>query len=443
MDFAQFIPSLELSLQETVSQKDKLQEIQENTIVDILKRSEEIHKSVDEVSRKMQENVKNIVQDEISRLLIHERQLREWIVWLKKENSEKLDNGDCQTSEKLTEDLPVNDSIRDSFLTTLHSLTQFEHTLVQFKAGPGTESLTDIFGSIDDYTVTLPICKFSGPLKAFSLISAKLLAKFECSEHGNVHAIAPLSNSKAWICSGWGNKTIALYTSDGKRKMSVTLNIPVDHMILTSKGDILISGYKEKVIKRLDEQLRVSTFANLSFIPRGMTLTDGGEVFVCGLKRNPSSVSTTEYYERSHIIAKFSSEGELLSEVIISPRDPHRMSLTPDGRICLSYLGRNNKRQVVIMDQTGNPEKIYTGKDPESEHTFYPLGTVCDRYGHIIVADWNSDRVHLLDKNGNFLQYLVTETDGFPSPSALAIDRVGNAWVGNATGCIRIYQYLI
>ncbi|KAK3099686.1 hypothetical protein FSP39_008005 [Pinctada imbricata] len=128
--------------------------------------------------------------------------------------------------------------------------------------------------------------------------------------------------------------------------------------------------------------------------------------------------------------------------MVISPRDPHRISMTPDGNISVSFLGKNNKRQLMIMDQQGIPLKVYRGGDNVESNTFYPLGTVCDRYGHIIVTDWNNDSVHLLDKNGNLMQYLLTENDEFSSPSALALDRAGNVWIGNAVGRIRVYQYL-
>ncbi|KAH3723708.1 hypothetical protein DPMN_049502 [Dreissena polymorpha] len=43
---------------------------------------------------------------------------------------------------------------------------------------------------------------------------------------------------------------------------------------------------------------------------------------------------------------------------------------------------------------------------------FDPRGIACDKNGPVIVCDYNSNMVHLLDKNGRLLMYLLTEADG-------------------------------
>ena len=73
---------------------------------------------------------------------------------------------------------------------------------------------------------------------------------------------------------------------------------------------------------------------------------------------------------------------------------------------------------------------------------FDPRGITCDRYGHVIVADYSSNLIHLLDKHGRFLMYLLTEADGIFAPTSVAVDKTGFLWVGGGDATIKIYRYI-
>lgn len=73
---------------------------------------------------------------------------------------------------------------------------------------------------------------------------------------------------------------------------------------------------------------------------------------------------------------------------------------------------------------------------------FDPRGITCDRYGHVIVADYSSNLIHLLDKHGRFLMYLLTEADGIFAPTSVAVDKAGLLWVGGGDATIKIYRYI-
>lgn len=87
--------------------------------------------------------------------------------------------------------------------------------------------------------------------------------------------------------------------------------------------------------------------------------------------------------------------------------------------------------------------------DVESENEFIqylppfdPRGITCDKYGHVIVADYSSNLIHLLDKHGRFLTYLLTESDGIFGPTSVAVDNSGLLWVGGGDATVKIYKYL-
>ncbi|KAH3822004.1 hypothetical protein DPMN_123773 [Dreissena polymorpha] len=73
---------------------------------------------------------------------------------------------------------------------------------------------------------------------------------------------------------------------------------------------------------------------------------------------------------------------------------------------------------------------------------FDPRGIACDKYGHVIVCDYSSNMVHLLDKHGRFLMYLLTEADGIFGPTSVAVDRAGFLWVGGGDATVKIYRYI-
>ena len=73
---------------------------------------------------------------------------------------------------------------------------------------------------------------------------------------------------------------------------------------------------------------------------------------------------------------------------------------------------------------------------------FDPRGITCDKHGHVIVCDYSSNMVHLLDKHGRFLMYLLTEADGIFGPTSVAVDNAGLLWVGGGDATVKIYKYI-
>lgn len=102
----------------------------------------------------------------------------------------------------------------------------------------------------------------------------------------------------------------------------------------------------------------------------------------------------------------------------------------------------------ALTDMTGGEDTAsVTDVDSENEFIqhvppFDPRGITCDKYGHVIVADYSSNMVHLLDKHGRFLMYLLTEADGIFGPTSVAVDTSGLLWVGGGDATVKIYKYI-
>ncbi|OWF39705.1 uncharacterized protein LOC110464708 [Mizuhopecten yessoensis] len=436
------LSTLERSLSESASQREHLQDITDECVSDIHRRTGFLHAAIDEIDKTLTKRVLDLQDTELHRLAKHEQQIQKTLV----EFSSRKAASNKRCTELTCHD-PVNTSyheeeLLDEELIQVQKLTDLERVCLTFKsASVSQDDLSPMFGSIEYFHITLPSpisTESHAPVQSPRFL-IKRFANFNCNESSpNIHALLPISATEAWICCGWGSKDIHLYDIDGSTKASLTLDVAVDHMVMTSCGDLLVSTYNGTVITRIDEHLQMTKFATLNFIPRGMTVSDSREIYICGVERIPGKSESNRY-----LIVKMSEEGHVISDIDVAPHDPHRIAVDSNGNMFFSD-NNNSRREFVVMDSTGNVKVTYNAPpDDPLDNPFYPLGVTRDRYGHVLVSDWNNDCIHLLDKNGHFVRFLLSSGDGVECPSALGIDREHRLWVGNGIGSVNVYQYVI
>jgi sugar lactone lactonase YvrE len=121
---------------------------------------------------------------------------------------------------------------------------------------------------------------------------------------------------------------------------------------------------------------------------------------------------------------------------------------------CVAFVSENNNGDivasdtnadtVVVVDRTGKVRFRYGGKPPKffsrPSEPFSPRQTVTDPVGHIIVADWRKNRLHILGQNGRFLRCVDS---GLSRPVGLSVDSEGRLWVGQIeSGEVKVIQYM-
>ena len=87
---------------------------------------------------------------------------------------------------------------------------------------------------------------------------------------------------------------------------------------------------------------------------------------------------------------------------------------------------------------------VYTGYDNTG---FKPYGLCIDSAGRVLITDFYDYRVHILDRDGRFLRYLMNWKDGLALPVSIDVDGEGHAWVGQRgtllwMGEIKVVKYL-
>lgn len=108
---------------------------------------------------------------------------------------------------------------------------------------------------------------------------------------------------------------------------------------------------------------------------------------------------------------------------------------------CPMYLAENKNYDiiasdlmhgVVVTDCKGNYRFSYTG--PPSKPRIKPAGICADALSNILVCDCKSRTVQMIDRNGVFLKYLLTEKSPgiHEGPISLKFDsNTNNLWVGS------------
>ncbi|KAJ8313628.1 hypothetical protein KUTeg_008189 [Tegillarca granosa] len=88
----------------------------------------------------------------------------------------------------------------------------------------------------------------------------------------------------------------------------------------------------------------------------------------------------------------------------------------------------DNRRKIVAINKSSTKRFIYNGKERNLKNLWSPQYVVTSRYGHIIISDHRNSVLHMLDKDGNFIEFLFTLDHGCCHPTGLAIDILGRLW---------------
>ena len=97
------------------------------------------------------------------------------------------------------------------------------------------------------------------------------------------------------------------------------------------------------------------------------------------------------------------------------------LAVGSDGQLCYEYAG-------------------------QGDSVFIPVDLSADLMGHVFIFDYNSHRVHILDKKGRFQQYILSAQQGLQRPYSIDVDKEGFVWVGEYfgpnRGRVKVAKYL-
>lgn len=240
--------------------------------------------------------------------------------------------------------------------------------------------------------------------------------------HGVLNCVVCLNDNKIWT-SGQ-DSTMKLYNLQGELLSSIQTesgNWPWD-IAITKSGDLLYTDPKDKTVNKVrNNQIQMVTRLE-NWIPRSICGTHTGDILVLEVSYDEKQTQIVRYTDSSKKqTIRFNDDGKPLYSI------GYYNKFLCENRnldICVSDYGAG---AIVVANQTGKLRFTYTGPPGTTKGLFFPCGIATDSQSQILTADSHSQRIHILDQDGQFLRDIKHNDLHFPR--VLCINNSGNLFV--------------
>ena len=266
-------------------------------------------------------------------------------------------------------------------------------------------------------------------------IEVRHVSTFEHGLDSVVSAICPTSDNVAWVACN-SDAIVAQYQKDGRETKRIYTDFYVDDMKVAQSGNLLVAldmGTSTKYINtQSTEKIDFKSF--YPFVTRGVYISKENDVYVS--LRNETTAK----------VVKMTSCGEITRELqrdrgnVPLYSDPDKIAVNSHGDVIVLDWGT---KCVISVDIYGRYRFKYNGRIKRKVHCeiFTPTDVVCDQYDNILICDCDNGTVHMLDRHGQFLRFLVSVENGVTCPCALALDEKGQLWLGEMNGQVHVIEY--
>ncbi|XP_048768498.2 E3 ubiquitin-protein ligase TRIM71-like [Ostrea edulis] len=296
-----------------------------------------------------------------------------------------------------------------------------------------TDQLKEMFGSLSSlcitkkhgYTMKSPEAVSSPPVKPL-LDNPRITATLDTGYRS--FSVTCASDNEIWT-RGY-DKTMKLHNLEGKLLTSIPTesgNTPQD-IAMTRDGDLVYTDTETRTINIVKNK-QIQTVVTLQgWGPRNICSASSGDLLVTmisddnELTRKQKVVRYTGFTETQTI--QFDDQGQPL----YSSDVPTYISENRNMDICVADY---KAKAVVVVNQSGKLRFRYTGHPSDTKESFNPVGITTDSQSHILTADCDNHRIHILDQDGQFLRYI--HNCGLRGPWGLCVDTRDNLFVTEFT----------
>eukprot|EP00105_Crassostrea_gigas_P021094 XP_011440106.1 PREDICTED: uncharacterized protein LOC105337176 [Crassostrea gigas] len=238
-----------------------------------------------------------------------------------------------------------------------------------------------------------------------------------------LYDMAVIDDNKVWM----GGESTELKLFDLQGHLHHTVNITELGMYLCMYNkQVVYSDQSNKAVRMItDTDTVVTMFTTGDWKPRGVTSAASGDLLVCLIK-----------YDKYKVV-RYSSTGTVLQEIQYDsqcqPLYKHVAYITENvnGDIIVTDW---DKKAVIAVDRLGIFRYSYSGVTCSTVTT--------DSVGHVIVTDFQGNKIHMLDRDGRFLRYIIPD-GGINKPRGVCILGHGEMMVGECkTGIAKRIKYL-
>ncbi|XP_052682110.1 uncharacterized protein LOC128162773 [Crassostrea angulata] len=249
-----------------------------------------------------------------------------------------------------------------------------------------------------------------------------------------VHELRHVSLNKSgrlWISDGSGDLVQTDPQGNQLQKIRNSGGVYGYHTF-TQDGDLIYTNQYNKVINRITLDNTITEFIKTrDWEPISIYSSHiNGDILVGMIQEGKGKV--TRYNKTGKEIQNIQrdTKGQELYTY------PSYITENINGDVCTSdYI----THVVVVVNKSGKHRFSYTGQG----RMFNPRGLCTDLLGHILVCDYSSGTVDLLNQNGQFLCLLLTQQQGIEEPYSVCLDNENHLIVGQKhNNTATVYKYL-
>ena len=245
--------------------------------------------------------------------------------------------------------------------------------------------------------------------------------------------LACVQGGLAWVKTG-ANK-LQLVDREGSVKDTSCTDFDFYGITVTSDGDLILPDYNNKCIKSISTKKKIST----------LFMTSGIKPYsLCILQSNDIVVA---FNVDSKVIV-YRGDGQIkqtLDQIKFKyPLSVAMNKLNQDIYICDHKANSHySLGKVIAVGADGQLRYEYSG---QGDKVFAPVDVCTDQMGHVLITDGANHRVHILDQEGRFIQYILTSQQGLKRSYAIDTDNEEYVWVGRyispSKGQVNVARYL-
>ncbi|XP_022325290.2 uncharacterized protein LOC111125604 [Crassostrea virginica] len=265
-------------------------------------------------------------------------------------------------------------------------------------------------------------------VKEVPSVSSVIDTGFPADKNNNrLYDMAVTDDLKVWM--GGESSELKLFDLQGHLHRTVTITWYGMFICMYNKQVVYTDRSDNTVKKISDDDTVVTMFTTGDWKPKGITGSASGDLLVC-----------LHTFDQSKVV-RYSSTGTVLQEIKYDSQgqplyeDPFYIAGNVNGDVIVTDY---KKRKVIVVDRLGIFRYTYSWKDNDS----FGLSVATDSVGHVYVTDFIGDKIHMLDRDGRFLRYIVPE-GGIKRPRGVCMVGDGEMIVGEClTGLAKRIKFL-
>ncbi|XP_078311562.1 uncharacterized protein LOC144618771 isoform X2 [Crassostrea virginica] len=264
--------------------------------------------------------------------------------------------------------------------------------------------------------------------------------------------ISCVTPDRVWVSDE--DNIILTDTATGKQLHSVedSLGSGNGKHTVNCEGELIYIDKERNIIKLCNDMKTTTTLikhTDTTWRPVCVYCSPSSGDLLVGMSRKDTDTDTS-----TGKVMRYDNTGKRKQTIPHDDNTPHTLYELPlfitennNGDVLVSDLFRD---AVVVTSGEGVHRFSYTGPPPSGSGLFYPRGICTDVMSHILVSELSTDTVQMLDRDGQFLSYVLTrQTPGMDyTPGGLSYDVTTHAvcvglWGNNTMSvCQHINRHL-